>query len=30
MALNFVDNELLKDADDYIRDNRIIELFEVN
>ena len=30
MSLNFVDNDLLKEADDYIRDHRIIELFEVN
>jgi len=29
MSLNFVDNELLRDADNYIRDHRIIELFEV-
>jgi hypothetical protein len=29
MNLNVIDNKLLKEADDYIRNHRLIELFEV-
>jgi hypothetical protein len=29
LALHDVDNEMLKDADDYLRKHKILELFEV-
>lgn len=30
LALKDVDNEVLKDADDYLRKHKILELFEVS
>ena len=30
LALHDVDNEMLKDADDYLRKHKILELFEVS
>jgi hypothetical protein len=29
-SFNLVENKLLKEADDYIRTHRLVELFEVN